>query len=54
MTVRWKPLLILSGVFAFIAVVGVVAITYAIKPRGSAGMLRDARALRAATRLASM
>ena len=52
MTVRWKPLLILSGVFAFIAVVGVVAITYAMKPHGSAGMLRDARALRAAKRYA--
>ena len=50
MTVRWKPLLILSGVFAFIAVVGVVAITYAMKPRGSVGMLRDARAFRAAKR----
>lgn len=48
MIVRWKPLLILSGLFAVIAVVGVVAMAYALVPRGSADILPTARADRAA------
>ncbi len=46
MTVRWKPLLILSGVFLIIAVVGVVAITWTLVPRNSADILPMARAAR--------
>ena len=34
MTVRWKPLLVLSGVFAAIAVVGVIAMAFTLAPRG--------------------
>lgn len=44
MTVRWKPLLVLSGLFLVIAVIGVVAITYTLMPRGSADILPLARA----------
>ncbi len=47
MTVRWKPLLILSGVFACIAVVGLVAMAYAMRPRGASDMLKAARGERA-------
>ena len=50
MTVRWKPLLILSGLFLFIAVVGLGAMTYTLVPRGSADILPRARAERAAKR----
>ncbi len=35
MTVRWKPLLILSGLFVAVALVGVVAITVTLVPRSS-------------------
>jgi tetratricopeptide (TPR) repeat protein len=48
MTVRWKPLLILSGLFLVIAVVGVIAFVYTLVPRGSADILPLARASRAA------
>ena len=48
MTVRWKPLIILSGVFLVIAVVGVIAITYTLVPRGSGDILPLARAERKA------
>jgi predicted Zn-dependent protease len=50
MTVRWKPLLILSGLFLVIAVVGVIAIVFTLVPRGSADILPAARAERAARR----
>jgi predicted Zn-dependent protease len=50
MTVRWKPLLILSGLFLVIAVVGVIAIVSTLMPRGSADILPAARAERAAKR----
>src|SRR4051794_37406561 len=48
MTVRWKPLLVLSGVFAVIAVIGVIAMAFTLVPRGSAEILPTARAERAA------
>lgn len=48
MTVRWKPLLVLSGLFVVIAVVGVVAIASKLLPRGAADILPAARAERAA------
>jgi predicted Zn-dependent protease len=48
MTVRWKPLLILSGLFVVIAVVGVVAMAYTLLPRGASDILPAARAERAA------
>jgi predicted Zn-dependent protease len=48
MTVRWKPLLVLSGLFAVIAVVGFAAIAYTLIPRGPADILPKARAERAA------
>ena len=44
MTVRWKPLLILSGLFLVIAVVGVVAIAWSLVPRSAADILPMARA----------
>ena len=47
MTVRWKPLLILSGLFLAVALVGVVAITVTLVPRSSQGILKRARAARA-------
>ncbi len=48
MTVRWKPLLVLSGVFATIAIVGVVAIALTLMPRGASDILPKARAEQAA------
>lgn len=48
MTVRWKPLLVLSGLFLVIAVVGVVTIAYTLIPRSSKDILPQARASRAA------
>ena len=50
MTVRWKPLMILSGLFLVVALVGVVAITVALVPRSSQGILKVARAAREAGR----
>jgi len=50
MTVRWKPLLILSGLFLVVALVGVVAITIALVPRSSQGILKMARGAREAGR----
>ena len=35
MTVRWKPLLILSGLFLVIAVLGVIAIAFTLMPRST-------------------
>ena len=46
MTVRWKPLLVLSGLFLVTAVLGLLAIVYAMVPRGSADLLGQARAER--------
>ena len=50
MTVRWKPLMILSGLFLAVALVGVVAITLTLVPRSSRGILSRARAARDASR----
>ena len=43
MTVRWKPLVILSGLFLAVALIGVVAITLTLVPRSSQSFLRRAR-----------
>src|ERR1700733_10637757 len=43
MTVRWKPLVILSGLFLVVALIGVVAITLTLVPRSSQSFLRRAR-----------
>ena len=40
MTVRWKPLMILSGLFLVVALVGVVTITVAMMPRSAQGLLK--------------
>jgi len=50
MTVRWKPLLVLSGLFLVIAVVGVIAIAYTLMPRGANDILPQAREARNAKR----
>ena len=50
MTVRWKPLMILSGLFLVVALGGVVAITVAMMPRSAQGILKVARAARDAGR----
>ena len=52
MTVRWKPLLILSGLFVAVGLVGVVAITVTLVPRSSEGILKRALAAREAGRFA--
>ena len=44
MTVRWKPLLILSGLFFVVAVIGVVAMVWTMGPRSAQGVLNQARA----------
>ena len=46
MTVRWKPLLVLSGLFLVIAVLGVIALVYTPGGQGSAEILTQARAER--------
>ena len=50
MTVRWKPLLILSGLFFVVAVVGVIAMAWTLVPRSAQGVLKQARAAVAAGR----
>ncbi len=50
MTVRWKPLLILSGLFVAVALVGVIAISFTLAPRSSQSVLKQARAARDAGR----
>lgn len=50
MTVRWKPLLILSGMFFIVAVVGVIAMTMTLVPRSAEGVLKQARGAVAAGR----
>ena len=52
MTVRWKPLLIMSGLFLAVALVGVVAITLSLVPRSAQGILKRARAARQSQRFA--
>ena len=52
MTVRWKPLLILSGLFVAVAVVGVIAISSTLAPPTAQSMLKQARAARDGGRLA--
>jgi len=48
MTVRWKPLLVLSGLFAVFAVVGIAAIAYTLLPQRPSDILPAARAARTA------
>ena len=48
MTVRWKPLLVLSGLFVVVAVIGLVAMAFTLVPRGSRDILPAARAERVA------
>ena len=50
MTVRWKPLLIMSGLFLVVAVVGVIAMALTWAPRSTDGVKRLARADRDARR----
>ncbi|HZW32760.1 MAG TPA: tetratricopeptide repeat protein [Isosphaeraceae bacterium] len=50
MTVRWKPLLILSGLFLVVALIGVVAIAVTLVPQSSQGTLKLARAAQEAGR----
>src|SRR5262245_43227237 len=52
MTVRWKPLLIMSGLFLTVALVGVVAITVSLFPRSAHGILKRARATAQSQRFA--
>ncbi len=35
MTVRWKPLVFLSGVFLIVGLIGVVAIVFTLVPRST-------------------
>lgn len=46
MTVRWKPLLVLSGLFAAIAILGFAAIAWTLIPRRAGDVLPLARAER--------
>jgi predicted Zn-dependent protease len=50
MSVRWKPLLVLSGLFFVVAVCGVLAMALALVPRSSQGILKQARGAAAARR----
>jgi tetratricopeptide (TPR) repeat protein len=52
MTVRSKPLLVLSGVFLVVAVVGVAAIVLSLAPRSTGGILKLARTAQGAGRYA--
>jgi len=52
MTVRSKPLLILSGFFLVVALVGVAAIIVSLTPRSTQGVLKLARTARVAGRYA--
>lgn len=44
MTVRWKPLIVLSGLFLVVAVMGLFAITYVLMPGRAEDVLPRARA----------
>ncbi len=50
MTVRWKPLFILSGLFFVVAVLGVIAMAWTLVPKSAQGVLKQARAEAAAGR----
>ena len=50
MTVRWKPLVFLSGVFLIVGLIGVVAIILTLVPRSTQDILRWARTAREAGR----
>ena len=50
MTVRWKPLVFLSGVFLIVGLIGVVAIVLTLVPRSAQDTLRRARTSREAGR----
>ena len=52
MTVRWKPLVLLSGVFLIVGLIGVFAIILTLAPRSPEGLLRWARSSREAGRFA--
>jgi cellulose synthase operon protein C len=43
MTVRWKPLILLSALFLMVGVMGVIAITYALAPGRSSDLLALAK-----------
>ncbi len=46
MTVRWKPLLVLSALFLVVGLIGVVAITITLAPKSAQGIVKKARAAR--------
>jgi hypothetical protein len=50
MTVRWKPLVFLSGVFLIVGVIGVSAIILTLAPRSTQASLSKARTSREAGR----
>src|SRR3954451_586095 len=50
MTVRWKPLFILSGLFFVVAVLGVISMAWTLVPKSAQGVLKQARAATAAGR----
>jgi predicted Zn-dependent protease len=50
MTVRWKPLLVLSGLFFVVAVIGVIAMAWTLVPKSAQGVLKQARSAAAAGR----
>ena len=50
MTVRWKPLLVLTGLFFVVAIVGLIAMTATLIPRSAQRVLKQARAAAGAGR----
>lgn len=50
MTVRWKPLLAISGLFLVIGIMGLLAMVYALAPNNAPELLAKARKARAAHR----
>ena len=50
MSVRWKPLLVLSGLFVAIAIIGFVVMAFTLTPKGAKDILPLARAERSAKR----
>jgi tetratricopeptide (TPR) repeat protein len=50
MTVRWKPLLVLTGLFFVVAIVGLIAMTATLIPRSAHRVLKQARSAAAAGR----
>jgi tetratricopeptide (TPR) repeat protein len=50
MTVRWKPLLVLTGLFFVVAIVGLIAMAATLIPRSAQRVLKQARAAAAAGR----